>query len=351
MKETFTAALLSWYDQNKRDLPWRDKGNAYYTWISEIMLQQTRVETVKPYFNRFITELPDVDALASCPDEKLLKLWEGLGYYSRARNLKKAAGQIQARFQSRLPEDYEELLILSGIGDYTAGAIASIAYGKPFVAVDGNVLRVWSRIFAYQQNIASQEAKNEARKAMQSLLPVDRPGDYNQALMELGALVCLPKNQARCETCPVQDCCEAFRNGLVESLPVKQPPKERKIEKRTVFVIRDGDRTAVRKRPDKGLLAGLYELPNEIGWYTKEQTEEYVKKNGLLPLQISPLPEAEHIFSHIEWKMHGYLIRIAARENEEHETLQFIHRGQRKEGFAIPSAFQAYEKYIKEELI
>ena len=156
MKETFTAALLSWYDQNKRNLPWRDKNNAYYTWISEIMLQQTRVETVKPYFNRFITELPDVDALASCPDEKLLKLWEGLGYYSRARNLKKAASQIRERYQSRLPEDHEELLSLSGIGDYTAGAIASIAYGKPFVAVDGNVLRVWSRIFAYQQNIASQ---------------------------------------------------------------------------------------------------------------------------------------------------------------------------------------------------
>ncbi len=350
MKKTFTEALLAWYDANKRDLPWRDQNNPYYTWISEIMLQQTRVETVRPYFLRFISELPDIDALAVCPEEKLLKLWEGLGYYSRARNLQKAAQTLTAAGNSRLPDKYEELIKLPGIGDYTAGAIASIAYGKPCVAVDGNVLRVWARLSGYRKNIAAQEAKKEAKKAMQERLPEKRPGDYNQALMELGALVCLPKNQARCGECPVRTLCKACEEDVVPQLPVKQPPKERKIEKRTVFVIRDGDLTAVRKRPDKGLLAGLYELPNESGWYTKKQTEEYIRSLGLLPLQITPLPEAEHIFSHIEWKMRGCLVRVAARERTDTGSLQFIHRGQRAEGFAIPSAFQAYEKYIKEEL-
>ena len=284
MLNKIITPLLNWYRQNKRELPWRDQNNAYYTWVSEIMLQQTRVEAVKPYFQRFTEELPDVRALAECPEEKLLKLWEGLGYYNRVRNMQKAACQVVELYNGVLPASYEELLSLKGIGSYTAGAIASIAYGLPIPAVDGNVLRVITRIQEDAGDIMKQSVKKQIETELKDVMPEDAPGDFNQALMELGAVICVPNGQPKCEECPVSFCCQAFHHGTIEKYPVKAQKKLRKIEKRTVLVIQDGNYTAIKKRPDQGLLAGLYELPNTEGHLSQKEALEKVKALGLEPL-------------------------------------------------------------------
>ncbi len=339
--------LLEWYDKNKRSLPWRDKNNAYYTWISEIMLQQTRVEAVKPYFVRFITELPDINALAQCPEEKLMKLWEGLGYYSRVRNMQVAAKTVTEKYEGRLPKSYKDLLTLKGIGNYTAGAIASIAYGIPVPAVDGNVLRVISRVIESREDIGKPAVRKKIEQILAEILPQDRPGDFNQALMELGAVVCIPNGQAKCHLCPISHMCLACKNHVVEEIPVKAPKKQRAIEERTVFVIQDGYKTAIRKRPDKGLLAGLYELPNICGHLNQDEAVHYISSIGLEPLYIERLPEAKHIFSHIEWRMQGYRIRVSSLKEED--DLLFVEKKQSDKKYAIPSAFGAYVKYMKED--
>ena len=341
--------LTDWYRQNKRILPWRDQDNAYYTWVSEIMLQQTRVEAVKPYFLRFIGELPDVQALAECPEEKLMKLWEGLGYYNRVRNMQLAAQTVVSEYGGELPASYEALLGLKGIGNYTAGAIASIAYHIPVPAVDGNVLRVLSRITEDRQDIMKQSVRRQVEEKLKEVMPQDNPGDFNQALMELGAVVCAPNGPARCEVCPVVKYCLAFRHGTVDELPVKAPKKERMIEDRTVLVIQDGERTAIQKRPKKGLLAGLYELPNLEGHLTRDEALEKVKNMQLEPLYIEKLPDAKHIFSHIEWRMTGYLIRVASLDTDRELPFIFAEKKQSEKQYAIPSAFRAYVKYMKEE--
>jgi A/G-specific adenine glycosylase len=341
--------LLKWYRANKRSLPWRDKNNAYYTWVSEIMLQQTRVEAVKPYFTRFITELPDISALAVCPQEKLMKLWEGLGYYSRVRNMQAAAIEVMEQYDGQLPASYPALLSLKGIGSYTAGAIASIAYGIPVPAVDGNVLRVLSRICESREDIAKQSVKRKMEENLLQVMPKDCPGDFNQALMELGAVVCVPNGQAKCEICPVASLCQAHRHGTVEELPVKAPKKERKIEDRTVFVIQDGNYTAIRKRPPKGLLAGLYELPNTTGHLDREEALAFVKDMDLEPLYIEELETAKHIFSHIEWRMKAYRIWVASLDHPGENGLIFAEKRQSQQQFAIPSAFGTYVKYMKED--
>ena len=349
MLENIITPLLQWYDENKRTLPWRDQHNAYYTWVSEIMLQQTRVEAVKPYFTRFVSELPDIPSLAACPEEKLMKLWEGLGYYSRVRNMQIAAQQVTEKYGGRLPESFSALLSLKGIGSYTAGAIASIAYGIPVPAVDGNVLRVISRIKESREDIMKQSVRKAMEKELEKVMPADRPGDFNQALMELGAVICVPNGQAKCTQCPVRSFCLAYRHQTVGEIPVKAPKKGRVIEERTVFVIQDGARTAIRKRPSKGLLAGLYELPNEKGYLYREEALDFVKQMELEPLYIEELPEAKHIFSHIEWRMKAYRIRVASLEKTGDYGLLFIEKSQSEKNYAIPSAFGAYVKYMKEE--
>ncbi len=341
--------LTDWYRQNKRILPWRDQNNAYYTWVSEIMLQQTRVEAVKPYFRRFIEELPDVQALAECPEEKLMKLWEGLGYYNRVRNMQLAAQTVVGEYGGKLPASYENLLSLKGIGNYTAGAIASIAYHIPVPAVDGNVLRVISRITEDRQDIMKQSVRRQVEERLLEVMPEDAPGDFNQALMELGAVVCVPNGPARCEACPVAENCLAYRHGTVEELPVKAPKKQRTLENRTVLVIQDGEHTVIQKRPETGLLAGLYELPNLEGHLTREEALEKVKGMQLEPLYIEKLPDAKHIFSHIEWRMTGYLIRVASLDTERELPFIFAEKKQSEKQYAIPSAFRAYVKYMKEE--
>ena len=226
MTDEFIQPLLAWYDENKRILPWRDKHNAYYTWVSEIMLQQTRVEAVKPYFERFIRELPDIPALAVCPEEKLLKLWEGLGYYSRVRNMQLAAREMVEKYNGRLPEDFSLLISLKGIGSYTAGAIASIAYGIPVPAVDGNVFRVVTRMTEDSEDITRPAFRKKTESALQEIIPKDRPGDFNQAMMELGAVVCVPNGQPKCDLCPVRGFCQAGLHGTMEKFPVKAPNPE-----------------------------------------------------------------------------------------------------------------------------
>ena len=349
MLNEIVQPLISWYRQNKRILPWRDQKNAYYTWVSEIMLQQTRVEAVKPYFLRFIGELPDVKALAECPEEKLMKLWEGLGYYNRVRNMQTAAQNVVSEYSGILPASYEELLALKGIGSYTAGAIASIAYDIPVPAVDGNVLRVFSRITEDRQDIMKQSVRRQVEEKLLGIMPKEAPGDFNQALMELGAVVCVPNGPARCTECPVAAFCRAYHHGIVDELPVKAPKKKRTIENRTVLVIQDGERTAIHKRPEEGLLAGLYELPNAEGHLSMDEALERVKEMALEPLYIEALPEAKHIFSHIEWRMTGYRIRVSSLEERKESSFIFTEKKQSEKQYAIPSAFRAYIKYMKEK--
>ena len=349
MLNEIVQPLISWYRQNKRILPWRDQKNAYYTWVSEIMLQQTRVEAVKPYFLRFIGELPDVKALAECPEEKLMKLWEGLGYYNRVRNMQTAAQNVVSEYSGILPASYEELLALKGIGSYTAGAIASIAYDIPVPAVDGNVLRVFSRITEDRQDIMKQSVRRQVEEKLLGIMPKEAPGDFNQALMELGAVVCVPNGPARCMECPVAALCKAYHHCTVDEFPVKAPKKKRTIENRTVLVIQDGERTAIHKRPQEGLLAGLYELPNVEGHLSMDEALQKVKEMNLEPLHIETLPEAKHIFSHIEWRMTGYRIRVSSLEERKESSFIFTEKKQSEKQYAIPSAFRAYIKYMKEK--
>ena len=257
--------LLAWYETHARVLPWREQPEPYRVWISEIMLQQTRVEAVKPYFARFMEALPTVRDLAEVPEENLLKLWEGLGYYNRARNLQKAARVIQEQYGGVIPSSYEELLKLPGIGSYTAGAIASIAYGIPVPAVDGNVLRVISRVLASSEDILKQSVKKQMEESLKAVMPADRASAYNQGLIEIGAIICVPNGQPKCGECPLASICLGRKQGLLDSIPYKTPKKPRKIENRTILLIESDGAYMIRKRPEQGLLASLYEFPSLDG--------------------------------------------------------------------------------------
>lgn len=345
MLEEITEPLLAWYEENARILPWREEASPYRVWVSEIMLQQTRVEAVKPYFERFTSALPGIRELAICPEERLLKLWEGLGYYNRVRNMQKAAQTVMDDYGGRMPGDYEKLLRLPGIGRYTAGAIASIAFGIPVPAVDGNVLRVLSRVTMCGDDILKQSVKSRWEKELSAVIPEDRPGDFNQALMELGAVVCVPNGMPKCGVCPVKELCAARERNQISEYPKKAQKKSRKIEDRTVLVIREGERTAIRRRPEKGLLAGMYELPNLAGCLSQQEVLEYLKEKKLSPLRIRKIEDAKHIFSHIEWHMTGYLIRVEEMEHRESEELIFVEPEKKEETYPIPAAFGAYMKY------
>ncbi|MCC8138716.1 MAG: A/G-specific adenine glycosylase [Lachnospiraceae bacterium] len=346
MLEQIVRPLLTWYDEHARSLPWREEPTPYRVWVSEIMLQQTRVEAVRPYFERFLQALPDVRALSACPEDELLKLWEGLGYYNRARNLKRAAQIIVEEYDGQFPADYEALLGLPGIGSYTAGAIASIAFGIPVPAVDGNVLRVISRLMASYDDILKQSVKRDFERRIQEIIPENRAGDFTQALIEIGALVCVPNGKAKCAECPLTSLCRARALGVVDELPRKKKPKERRIEERTVLVLREGSRVAIRKRPPKGLLAGLYELPNVEGKMTEREVLETLRRWGLAPLRILPLADAKHVFSHVEWHMSGYAVSLEETDDMEESGLLFIEAEETQERYPIPAAFAAYAGYM-----
>lgn len=364
--EQLIEPLQVWFKKNARVLPWREKPTPYNVWISEIMLQQTRVEAVKPYFERFMNRLPNVKALAECSEDEYLKLWEGLGYYNRVRNLNAAAIQVMEEFGGELPGNYEQLLTLKGIGNYTAGAIASMAFGRPVPAVDGNVLRVIARVTGDDSDIMSQRVRTHFEQALRKLMEEHvkenvaikaEPRIFNQALMELGALVCVPNGAPHCQECPWKEFCRARRECRICELPVKKKAKERRIENRTVFVIRDAERVAIRKRPKKGLLAGLYELPNELGELSQEEVLEYVKNMGFVPLRVHKTVEAKHVFSHVEWHMKGYVVTVEERElatekqkkRSQKEKLLFVDTEETREHYAIPTAFSAYVKLFLRE--
>ena len=334
--------LVEWFRENRRDLPWRRRMNAYRVWISEIMLQQTRVEAVKPYYERFLEELPDVKALAEVPEERLLKLWEGMGYYNRARNLKAAAVQIMEEFGGRFPDRYEEIRSLKGIGSYTAGAIVSFVYNIPKPAVDGNVFRVVTRLLADPDDITKASTRTKIEALLEEVIPRDAAGDFNQSLIELGAIVCLPNGEPKCAECPVRHLCRSFAEGTQMEYPVKKKAKERRIEKRTVFLFCDGGAVAIRKRKSTGLLAGMYEFPNVEGHLKRQEAIDYARSLGLAPVRVKKLESAKHIFSHVEWHMTGYEILVDELEKEMRDNVIFAGRDELEEKYPMPSAFETY---------
>lgn len=339
--------LVKWYRNRKRDLPWRTDVTAYKVWVSEIMLQQTRVEAVKPYYARFLNAFPTIADLADAKEDLLLKMWEGLGYYNRVRNMQKAAQQVMIDYEGEFPNTYEEIRGLTGIGNYTAGAIASFAFGIPKPAVDGNVLRVISRLTASYEDIMKASVRECVEEELEDLIPADAASDFNQGLIELGAIVCVPNGAPKCSECPLAHLCKAHEKGIELKLPIKSKAKERRIEKKTVFIFQDGDHVAIKKRPTKGLLAGLYELPNVEGHLTEEEALCYSKQIGLSPLRIQKLEDGKHIFSHVEWQMTGYRIRVDELEKSCTEKMLFIRPEEIQAEYPIPAAFETYTKYME----
>lgn len=355
--------LMDWFRDNARILAWRDNPTPYHVWISEIMLQQTRVEAVKLYYDRFLTHLPDIQSLAEADEEILLKLWEGLGYYSRVRNLQKAARVVMEAYGGELPADYELLKTLPGIGDYTAGALASIAFGIPVPAVDGNVLRVISRITESYEDILKQKTKKDITELLLRVMPRKNPGIFNQALMELGAMVCIPNGAPLCDVCPLYGTCYARKNGVTDRIPVKTPKKARRIEHRYVFVVRvpvrkrlPGEEEAsggvlcrygIRKRSEKGLLAGLWEWPNTEKDGTSNQVGRAMETAGITDYHLIDRKKGKHVFSHIEWHMDGILIETEQIPDYGENDWIFVTRDELDELYALPSAFEAFSGWIK----
>lgn len=336
--------LLLWYDANGRVLPWRSDPKPYYVWVSEIMLQQTRVEAVKGYFKRFIEELPTIEALAKAPEDKLLKLWEGLGYYNRVRNMQQAAVTVMEEYHGRLPEDYDTLLTLKGIGSYTAGAIASIAYGQKRPAVDGNVLRVMKRLAGSYDDILKASVKTDMEKQLLPVVP-KRAGAFNQAIMDLGAMVCIPNGAPLCKQCPLMKYCEANRKQIQMELPIKSKKKPRKVEEKTILLLEYQGKYALHRRAKKGLLAGLWELPSVSGICNRDDICGILEKTGR-DADIRELGPARHIFSHVEWSMVGYRVVLAEPLLSE-EDYVWVTAEELEEEYAVPTAFSGYTKFIE----
>lgn len=345
--------LVRWYEDNARILPWREDPSPYHVWISEIMLQQTRVEAVKDYYDRWMRALPDIRSLAEVDDNDLMKLWEGLGYYSRVRNLKTAAITIMEQYDGKLPDDHRELLSLKGIGAYTAGAIASIAFDQPYAAIDGNVLRVFSRILMEEGKINDTNVKRSLEQEVLRVMPKDRPGDFNQALMDLGATVCLPNGKPLCDRCPWEAICQAHKQGREKDFPVREKKKPRRIEEKTVFVIEchDGNfsRILLGQRPEKGLLAGLWEYPNIDSRCSMEKAAEILKIWGFNTEDLISLGDAKHIFTHVEWHMTGYYLKVDTLSPQVEKwiadrNLIWATKEEIAQDYAIPSAFEAFKQ-------
>ncbi len=330
--------LVPWYRENRRELPWRADREPYHVWLSEIMLQQTRVEAVKGYYARFLRELPDIASLAACDDDRLHKLWEGLGYYSRVRNLKKAAQVILAEHGGVFPREYAAVRNLPGIGDYTAGAVCSIAFDQPRAAVDGNVLRVLARLRADREPI--ETAKDRVRRELEEVYPADCPGEFTQALMELGATVCVPNGEPKCDQCPCREICQG--KSAWQQYPVKLPKREKRLENRTVFLLRQGDRWAIQKRPKKGLLAGLWQFPNVEGHLTAEEAIAWAEAAGLHPRNVERSIRRHHIFTHIRWELLGWFLEVDTPAGGfVWKTLEEI-----DEEAALPTAFRQFREEI-----
>ena len=344
--QALVQPLLDWFSTCQRILPWRENKDPYRVWVSEIMLQQTRVEAVIPYYNRFLQRLPSIKALADCPEEELLKLWEGLGYYNRVRNLQKAAKVMVKQYGGQFPHSWEQVRALPGIGDYTAGAICSIAFDQPTPAVDGNVLRVLSRVLCRYDNILDPRVKRRTERELRQVLP-QRVGDFNQSLMELGALVCLPGGPPKCLVCPLRQVCRGRAQGVAEELPVKAKAKPRRREDRTVFLLVSQEgRLALSRRPDQGLLAGLWELPAAEGALSREEACAFLESQGFVEPALTPGPKAKHVFSHVEWHMTSFAVQGV----EELPSCTWVTGRELREAYALPSAFKAYVPQLQKLL-
>lgn len=331
-----TQPLVQWFEKNKRPLPWREDRDPYHVWISEIMLQQTRIEAVIGYYDRFIKALPDIRSLSEIDDDTLLKLWEGLGYYSRARNLKKAAVMIMDEFGGGFPDSFEQLKKLPGVGDYTAAAIASICYNEKIPAVDGNVLRVISRITKSRENVLLPETKKKVFRQLLAVMPVEA-GAFNEALMELGEVVCLPNGSPDCVNCPVREYCAAYRENLTNEIPVRKKTVKRRKEKKSVFLIRSEDgHIAIEKRPDKGLLSGMYQLPNIEGFHDTPFLRTALEEWEIIPKTIVFDREAKHVFTHIDWYMKGYAVSTKSKC----DRFLWVTEEELYEAYPLPTAFQ-----------
>ena len=331
--------LLSWYSIAAREMPWRmQQPDPYRTLISEIMLQQTRVETVKPYYERFIAALPNLKALAEAEEEPLLKLWEGLGYYSRVRNLQKAARAVMSDFEGKIPAERKLLLQLPGIGEYTAGAIASIAFGLPEPAVDGNVLRVCTRLLDCHRNIAEPDLRKTIREQLKKVYPKGKCSEFTQSLMDLGAMICVPGNP-HCPECPLKKMCRGQSAGTAPDLPVKDIPQPRRMEYRTVFLLEsEKGRIALRKRPDKGILAGLWEYPSAAGTFTLPQVKNWLDKHKLSVRMIRKADSGRHVFTHLEWHMTSWRILCRA----ENPDFTWADRAELESVYSLPGAFKHF---------
>lgn len=328
--------LLIWYRDNKRILPWRIDKNPYHVWISEIMLQQTRIEAVKEYYVRFMNEIPTILDLANIEEDRLLKLWEGLGYYNRARNLKKAAIKIKEEYHGRFPNTYEDIVSLPGIGEYTAGAIGSICFSLKEVAVDGNVLRVYMRVNNCYDNIDNISTRKNVARELKNILP-DNSGDFNEGIMELGETVCLPNGMPKCEICPISKWCQSYKADTMLDLPIRSEKKKPKEEKYTIYLFVYRNLIAIQKR-ESGLLQKLWQFPNEEGNLTLNQVKAKLREKNIVSNKIQKNIESKHIFSHRIWKMQSYLIQV----DEKIDKYNWVTIEEIKKKYAVATAFQLF---------
>ncbi len=341
MKE-IVEPLLRWYQENKRILPWRLDKDPYHVWISEIMLQQTRIEAVKEYYKRFMERIPTIQDLSEIEEEELLKLWEGLGYYSRARNLKKAAVRIVQEYHGIFPSKYEDILTLPGIGEYTAGAISSICFQKKEVAVDGNVMRVYTRVTNQDIDVTDNKKKKEVGDAIRKILP-DTPGDFNEGIMELGETICLPNATPKCDICPLSSLCKAYLHHREKEIPRKIVKKEKKTEDLTVFLIVCQHKIALNKR-STGLLKNLWEFPNAPHLLSSKEALNWLGE-GISVIRIQKGISNTHIFTHKKWNMQSYLVEIDfPLENYVWVSLEDIQKN-----YALPTAFKPFLESLIEE--
>ncbi|MBP5679316.1 MAG: A/G-specific adenine glycosylase [Bacilli bacterium] len=329
--------LLNWYNENRRMLPWRRDKNPYHVWISEIMLQQTRIEAVIDYYERFMKRLPDIQSLAEVSEDELLKLWEGLGYYSRARNLKKAAMKIMNDFQGNFPDSYDDILSLPGIGDYTAGAISSICFDLPEVAIDGNVMRVYCRVNCLDLDVGDLRVKKEIGEKIKKILPKDS-GDFNQGIMELGEVICIPGGVPKCEICPLKEKCKAHLKHKETEIPRKVQKIKIKEEEYTLFLLRYKDSYALRKR-ESGLLKNMWEFPNTEGFLTYEEIRKMIPSIQRIALSITNT----HVFTHKKWYMNSYYIEV----NKKDPQYTWVTLEEIEKNYALPTAFMPFYEEIK----
>lgn len=345
--------LCHWYEEHGRTLPWREEPSPYHVWLSEIMLQQTRIEAVLGYYARFTDRFPGIRELAEADEEELLKLWEGLGYYNRARNLQKTAKIVVERYNGQLPADYDLLLTLPGIGSYTAGAVASIAYGLLAPAVDGNVLRVAMRYLNCEDDISKMAVRKKLERSVMAVIPLEKPGIFNQALMELGEVICIPNGRPLCDRCPLSNQCAGRKHGRQMELPNKPKKKKRVVEKRTILIPMWEGKAGIRKRQTQGLLAGMWEFPSREGHLTPEQLEEgFVGSVGVTRhVEIRRLEPGTHIFTHKEWHMEGYCLIFSEQEavdrwNQYMPEMIWATTKELAERYSIPAAFHSFMRQI-----